>query len=187
MGPGAGSFPSRPSKERPGGETRGAPPSSGRRLRPPRPRVGRGPSGTSRKRGNNGGRGHHFGSFPALSPSSPPRFALRKERKQWNRAPAYAPAATAQAGHEVSGARAAERAAGEADGGGWCTRPSLPKHCERVWRQQQGRRREAVFTSGSWPPAVPAARAHARGAGSRPLAARAPRLALQNAHLKLSF
>lgn len=37
------------------------------------------------------------------------------------------------------------------------------------------------------PPACPAARSHARVAGSRPLAARAPRLALQNAHLKLSF
>lgn len=37
------------------------------------------------------------------------------------------------------------------------------------------------------PPAFPAARAHARGAGRRPPAARSPRLALQNAHLKLSF
>lgn len=26
---------------------------------------------------------------------------------------------------------------------------SLPKHCERVWRQQRERRREAAFTSGS--------------------------------------
>lgn len=54
----------------------------------------------------------------------------------------------------------------------------LPKHCERVWRRRQGRRREPAFTSGSRllfsppppprPPAFPAARAQARDAGSRP-------------------
>lgn len=61
---------------------RGAPPSSWRRLRPPRPRVGKGPTGTSKKRGNNGGRGHHFGSFPPDLPA--PHQDLLSERVENN-------------------------------------------------------------------------------------------------------
>lgn len=67
---------------------------------------------------------------------------------------------------------------------------ALPKHCERVWRRQPGRRREPAFTSGSRRglAAFPAARAQARDAGSRPCggppAARAPGLPLRNAWLE---
>lgn len=60
---------------------RGAPPSSWRRLRPPRPRVGKGPTGTSRKRGTQWRPRPPFWIVPRLSPSSPTKICSQKGMK----------------------------------------------------------------------------------------------------------
>lgn len=136
-------------------------------------------------RTHNGGRGHHFGSSPRPCLPAPHRalFSERDENNGTERPP------TRRRGQRRPGTRyrgparrnepreeqmAADGAQGQAylstasvyggsnrDGGG--KRPSLPV---------PGSPRPPAF------PPPPAARAHARAAGSRPRAARAPRLAL---------
>lgn len=138
----------------------------------------------TRERG--GGPGHHLGRGPGKA-GSPGRdedngVGCPTTRRQPDPGPGERDQWRGRRDAARGGRMAADGARGRA----------LPKHCERVWRRQPGRRRESVFTSGSRSgrrlAAFPAARAQARDAGSRPRggppAARAPELPLRNACLE---
>jgi hypothetical protein len=170
-GPGARSSHPWASKKRPGGEMRGAPPSSWRRLRPPRPRVGRGPTGTPRKRGDTMAAEATILDRSPLVSQLPAKICSQKGVKT-----------TELDARLRAGGHGAGPAPGIRDPRGGASRG------RSRWRWMVHRAKAYLSTASVYggsngdgggklpslpvpgsprPPAFPAARAHAQGAGSR--------------------